>query len=222
MDPSVELPVPIPTGPPPGGALPEYVPPPDGIPVEALDKLAHDYIHTNKRVDDIALELAVSTRDVRSAIKRYGLDRRKAEIIRQVQQEELAAYQQFLLEHRVDTAEEHRRISQKVNKAAEALLDKATAMPAAELLENVKQLKAVAGLFKSLSETLANSTGVGARAVALSGLTAEQSGGLSLVGAAGKKPLVALSFTVQAPDRPAPPAAQRLPETIDAEFTQET
>ena len=87
-----ERPVPIPTSPPPGGARPvPYKEPQDGVSAEALRKLTHYYLNTDAKVDDIAIDLGLTTRDVRGAIKRYGLDKQKHEIITQVQQEELAA-----------------------------------------------------------------------------------------------------------------------------------
>lgn len=197
MDDADQLPVPVPQGDPPGGRVVEFVPPPDGLSVEALGKLAHDYVHTNKRVEDIAVELAVSTRDVRAAIKRYGFDRKKDEIIRQVQQEELAAYSKFLLDNRVSTAERHLQISNQLNDAVKMVLDAAAGKSPEELALAVKPLKDIASLYRSLSETLAASSGVGARAVSLSGLTADQAGGLALAQATGKRPLVSLSFNVQ-------------------------
>ena len=212
-----ETPELLPAPRPPGGAPAPYVEPPDAMSAETVGKIMHAYVHTDRSVSDISVDLGLSTRDVRTAIRRYGMDKKKAEVITQMQQEELAAYQKFLLENRVSTAEEHRRISQKINKAAEAIVDKAATMPADELLENVKQLKAVAGLFKSLSETLSNSSTVGARAVALGGLSTDQAGGFPLAAVAGKKPLVSLSFNVAAPQ----PRPQQ-PEAVEAEYTEET
>jgi hypothetical protein len=209
MDESDDLPVPVPSGPPPGGNLPAYVEPAEGLSAGAMGRLSHDYIHTNKRVEDIALSLGASTRDVRSAIKRYGLDKRKAEIIQQVQQEELAAYGKFLLDNRVPTAQRHLEISNQLNEAVGKILNAAADKTPEELAAVVKPLRDVASLYRSLSETLSASSGVGARAVSLSGLTAEQAGGLQLAQAAGKRPLVSLSFNVQ--------QAPRQQETMDAE-----
>ena len=220
-DPDFERPVPV-LAQPPGGAVVPFVEPPEAISAEQLAVISREYIHGSKRVDSIAVDLGLSTRDVRQAIRRYGFDKRKAEIVAQVQQEELAAYSKFLLDNRVSAAEQHLRISNSINRAVEAIVDKAGTLTPEELAENLKPLKDAASLFRSLSETLAASSGVGARAVSLSGLADVQGGGLALAAASGKRPLVSLSFNVaQAP--PAPPApipVQSQPESIDAEFEE--
>lgn len=210
-----DLPVHVPGGPPPGGLPAPYVEPEDALSADTVGKISHAYVHTDARVDDIAVQLGLTSREVRRTIKRYGLDKRKADIIAQVQQEELAAYSRFLLDHRVDTAEEHLRISQKLNLAAEKLVDRAAGLDGDALTESLKELKGVASLYRSLSETLSASTAVGARAVALNGLTADQAGGLALAGAAGKKPLVSLSFNVSAPAAPA-----RQADVMEAEVVE--
>ena len=217
---ATERPVPIPTSPPPGGAHPvPYKEPQDGVSAEALRKLAHYYLNTDAKVDDIAVDLGLTTRDVRGAIKRYGLDKQKHEIITQVQQEELAAYSKVLLDNRVTTAEQHLRISNQLNSAVEKVLSAAEGKTVDEIQEMIKPLKNLASLYRSLSETFSASSGVGARAVSLSGLTAEQAGGLVLAGAKGKQPLVSMSFQVsQSPSAQAP----QQPEPIEAEFTEET
>lgn len=210
-----DAPVELAERPPPGGPPAQYIEPADSMSAETIERISRAYVHTDSSVDDIAVTLGLTSRDVRRAIKRYGLDKRKAEIIAQVQQEELAAYSKFLLEHRVSTAEEHRRISQKINQAAEKLVDEATKLPPDELHAAIKQLKEAASLFRSLSETLSASSAVGARAVSLSGLT-EAQGGLALSAATGKKPLVSLSFNVvQTPGRDAKPADVMEGEIVD-------
>ena len=188
----------------PGGPPAPFIEPIDAMSASTVAKISEAYLNTEQSTDSIAVTLGLSTREVRNAIKRYGLDKKKAEIIAQVQQEELSKYSKFLLDHRVETAEEHRRISAKINKAAESLVDRAAGMNPDELHDAVKQLKDVASLYRSLSETLSASSAVGARAVSLSGLTAEQSGGFAFAAAAGKKPLVSLSFNVAAPVPQAP------------------
>ena len=97
--------------------------------------------------------------------------------------------------------------------ATPALADLGPLVTPAELAANLKTLKDIAGLYRSLSETLSASAGVGARAVALSGLTAEQGAGLALSSVSGKKPLVSLSFNVSAP---AP--RERQAEVLEAEL----
>ena len=208
----MDLPVPYSESSPGGKPVP-YVEPPDAMTPENLRRISEAYLNTDSSLDGLAVDLGLSTRDVRMAIRKYGLDKKKAEIIATVQQEELSKYAKFLLDHRVETAEEHRRISAKINKAAESLIDRAADLPPEELHAAIKQLKDAASLYRSLSETLSASSAVGARAVSLSGLTSEQAGGFAFAqGAAGKKPLVSLSFHVAAP-------AEEPPKFIEAEFT---
>lgn len=199
---------------PPGGVAPTLPEPVDGIGADTLAKISHEYIHTDKKVDSIAIDLGLSTKEVRTAIKRFGLDKKKSEIIQQVQQEELAAYSKFLLDHRVDTAAQHLRISNQINDAVESVLKTAAEKTPEELAACVKPLKDVASLFRSLSETLSASSGVGARAVALTGLAGDQGGGLTLANVGGKKPLVSLSFNVSAPDQ----GPKRVGETLEGEL----
>ena len=199
--------------PPPGGLPAPYTPPPDAMSAEMVGALIHDYVHTDSTVDGIAVKHGLTTREVRTAIKRYGLDKKKSDIIAQVQQEELAAYSKFLLDNRVDTAKQHLAISNKLNKAVDNILSAADGKTPAQLAADLKTLKDIAGLYRSLSETLSASAGVGARAVALSGLTAEQGAGLALSSVSGKKPLVSLSFNVSAP---AP--RERQAEVLEAEL----
>ena len=176
-------------------AAAKYVDPLDGVNPNQLRQIAHDYLNTGMKVDSIAISLGLSTRDVRNAIKIYGLDKQKEEIIRQVQQEELAAYSKFLLDNRVSTAEQHLRISNQLNTAVENVMKATEGKTMEELASNVKPLRDVAALFRSLGETLAAASGVGARAVALSGLTDAQSAAAPVGG--GKQPLVHFNFTVQ-------------------------
>ena len=187
----------VPMTPPPGGALPVLPDPPDGVSAEAIRVITAGYVDGSKKVDDIAMDVGLPTRVVRSVIKSYGLDRRKQEIIAQVQQEELAAYSQFLLDHRVDTAKTHLEISEKLNKAVTRMLDHAGSMTPEELESRVKSLKAVAALYKSLAETFMMSSGVGAKAVSLSGLDLAQVA--PFAAASGKPSLVQNSFTVVIP-----------------------
>ena len=202
---------------PPGGPPSDYVAPPDGVSVAQLATIAHEYIHGSKSVDAIAVQTGLSTRDVRGAIRRYGYDKRKAEIISQIQQEELAAYSKFLLDNRVTAAEQHLRISTDLNKAVAKIIEEAGKLSTEELESRIKPLKAVAGMYKTLAEALSASSTVGARAVSL-GTLADQTGALALAGSSGKKPLVSLSFNVVAPGQQAAP---RPAEAMDAEFTQE-
>ena len=208
----MDLPVPIPLLPPPGGPKAEMVDPPDSMSAETVAKITHSYVHTDQSVDSIAIGLGITTREVRHTIKKYGIDRQKADVIQQLQQEELAAYSKFLRDNRVSTAEQHLRISNQINEAVEKVVKSANEMPADELQTKVKALKDVAGLFRSLAETLSASSTVGARAVALSGLQAGENGGLALATQRGKTPLVSLSFQV------APPAsAERPAEVLEAQ-----
>ena len=204
-------------GPAPGGPAPAPMPvslpaPLDAMSAETVQAITHDYVHTNKSVNSIATDLGITTQEVRQAIKRYGIDKKKSEVIHQVQQEELAAYSKFLLDHRVTTAEQHLRVSNQITGLVEEVAKKAQGKSIEELEPLLKQLKGVSAMLKTLSEALAASTGVGARAVALSGLTAEQ-GGLALAGTAGKKPLVSLNFNVS------PPAERPAAQVMDAEVT---
>jgi DNA-binding transcriptional MerR regulator len=213
MDHVVQLPGPAN----PPGAVQPYVEPVDGLTPDMVKRLTHDYLDSTKKVDDIAMDLGVSTKEVRSAIKKYGLDQRKHEIITQVQQEELAAYSQFLLDKRVDTAKQHLEISEKLNAAVNSILKEVADKPPEQLTESIiKPLKSLAGLYRSLGETLSSSSTVGARAVALTGL-ADSAGGLQLVGTAGKRPLVSMSFNVQQA-----PAAPPVCEVLEAEIIPET
>jgi hypothetical protein len=212
----------VPQSPSPGATtLQEYIEPPEGLSPEAFRTLAHDYIHTGKRVDDLAVELGVSTRDIRTAIRKYGLDKRKSEVISQIQHEELAAYSKFLLDNRVSTAEQHLRISNQLNGAVENLLQATHGKTPEQLSESIKDLKAIASLYRSLGETFAAASGVGARAVSLSGLTSDQSTGFALAATAGKSPLVSMSFNVQAPTV-APRQETMEAEVIDVTPEKET
>jgi hypothetical protein len=192
-------------------AVAKYADPLDGVNPNQLRQIAHDYLNTGLKVDSIAINLGLTTRDVRNAIKTYGLDKKKDEIIRQIQSEELAAYSKFLLDNRVSTAEQHLRISNQLNTAVENVMKATEGKTMEELAKNVKPLRDVAALFRSLGETLAAASGVGARAVALSGLTDAQSGGFFAQGPAGKQPLVTLNFAVQQP-----PTNGLGPEVIEA------
>lgn len=212
----IEKPVPVTFSPPPGGVPQPFVEPPECLSVELIGKLTHDYLHTSKSVDEMAMEHGLTSKTIRTAIRRYGLDKQKGAIIRQLQQEELAAYSKFLLDNRVSTAEQHLRISGQINSAIEGLMKRASDMSAQELEDSVKKLKDVAGLYRSLAETLSAASLVGARSVALSGLTSEQVSGPP---SGAKTPLVSLSFSVtQAPSPQATPRG----ETLDAEFTEAT
>ena len=210
MSEEFDMPKPVVVNPPGGSPMP-YVEPPDGVSAELLGKIAHDYIHTDKKVDSIAVDYGLTTRDVRSAIKRYGLDKRKAAIIQQQQQEELAAYSKFLLDNRVNTAEQHLRISSRINDAVENLLAATKDKTPDEIAKMAKPLKDVASLFRSLSETLSAASGVGARAVALTGLPT-MDGPVAVAG--GKKSLVNFNFTVMPQGNEMKPVG----ETIEGEL----
>lgn len=217
-DPPEPRPLPVQVTPPPGGAVAkmDIV---DGVSAELLGKIAHDYVHTSKTVDGIAMDYGLSTKEVRKAIKHYGLDKQKNDIIQQMVQEELSAYSKFLLDNRVSTAEQHLKISNQLNSAVEKILTEAGDKTTEELKDSVKSMKEIASLYRSLSETLSAASGVGARAVGLTGLLPDSGGGLVLAGQAGKKPLVSLSFNVSAP----PQQAKNLGDVqiIDADFQEQ-
>lgn len=212
MDAGAPNPISVPAVIPPGGALPAQPEPLDGVSAQAIRRITADYVDGSKKVDDIAMDLGLTTREVRMVIKTYGLEQRKRDIIAQVQQEELAAYSKFLLDNRVDTAKTHLSISNKLNKAVNSVLDHAVAMSPDELEAKVKSLKSIASLYKSLAETFMLSSGVGAKAVSLSGLDLAQ---VAPAAAGGRPPLVQNNFTVVVP-----PGEKRAP-VLEAEVVRE-
>jgi hypothetical protein len=155
------------------------------------------YLNTTMTPHDIAIQLGVPIKALRGWIRKGDWVGRKKQEVEKLLEAELIQYREFLAANRLPTAKRHLELSSKLESAIDNLVDRSLNRDpdSNELMDSIKELKDLAGLYRTLTEAFGAASAVGARAVGLSDRPPERDEEIN-----GKAPLVVLNFVP--PERP--------------------
>jgi len=162
--------------------------------VEQVTYLTHAYMNTGQSAADIGVAIGVPTPVVRTALKQFGLVQAKKDAIAEARQREQAAYVDFLVANRVPTAQKHLEISNQLVDIVGKLTSKVGDPEADGFADACEDLKKAVGTLRTLSEILEKSSGVGAKAVSLSGMQDSPNFATAPEAAGGRRPLVTFNI----------------------------